>query len=109
MKKYLIADLRNFQILGEYHTHNQATNHLESEFEGWDFSVCTKKQFAEKKAKADKDYKEERMSLLTHFTRDEEKEIVKDYDRRIEEAEDNWTKNFLKRAKENFFFRDYNL
>jgi len=47
MKQYLIADLINFYIIGEYHTHNQAMKYLESEFAGWDFSVCTKKEFAD--------------------------------------------------------------
>ncbi|MFH1461454.1 MAG: hypothetical protein ABIF12_00695 [bacterium] len=60
MKRYVIADLRNFQILGEYHTHKQAMKYLESEFAGWDFngwefSVCTKKQFANAETQAYKD------------------------------------------------------
>ena len=36
----------------------------------------------------------------------EEKQIIEDYDRRINEAEDKWTKDFLERAKEYFILRD---
>uniref|UniRef100_A0A6H1ZWF5 Uncharacterized protein n=1 Tax=viral metagenome TaxID=1070528 RepID=A0A6H1ZWF5_9ZZZZ len=39
----------------------------------------------------------------------EEKQIIQDYNRRIEEAKDKWTKDFLKLAKEDFILRDYNL
>ena len=109
MKQYLIADLKNFYVLGEYHTHKQAMKYLETEFAGWDFSVCTKKQFADAETKACKDTEIERMSNLTHFTKTEEKQIIGDYDLKIAVAETKWEKDFLKRAKEDFIFRDYNL
>ena len=39
----------------------------------------------------------------------EEKQIIEDYDRRIEEAETKWEKDFLERAKENFILRDMSI